>query len=94
MNTSKTSFEDHLNYLDLVEEHKEEGPLNLFEKVLIMSTRARDLYAGKTSRAAGFIEVGKPTAVAQYELLKGMIEPEVTDQPDKPDDYLDEIEYE
>jgi DNA-directed RNA polymerase subunit K/omega len=94
MNIPKTSFEDHIDYLDLVEEYKDPGPLSLFEKVLIMSTRARDLYAGRTSRAATMIDGGKPTAIAQYELLKGMIEPEVVDRPDKPDDYLDETEYE
>jgi len=90
----KKSFDEQISYLDLVEEHLTDSPISLFEKVLIMSNRARDLYSGRTSRLGVTTEGGKPTAVAQYEVLKGMIEPQVTEKEEKPDEFMEETEYE
>ncbi len=93
MVASKSSFEETYNYLDLVEEYDQEPGLNLFEKVRIMTSRAKDLYAGKTSRLASTADGGKPIALAQYELLKGLIEPKIQEQ-EKQSDYLDDMDYE
>jgi len=79
-----------VDYLDLVEEHKGDSKLNLFEKVKVMSSRARDLYTGKTSKAADMLEGCKPVTVAQYELLKGYIEPEISDMEKDKDDFQEE----
>lgn len=90
----KKGLDNQIDYLDLVEEYKDESSISLFEKVLIMSNRARDLYAGKTSRLGTNLDNAKPTAIAQYELLKGMIEPEVKEIEEQTEDYLDDIIYE
>lgn len=79
-----------VDYLDLVEEHKGESKINLFEKVKVMSSRARDLYSGKTSRAAAKLEGCKPVTIAQYELLKGYIEPEISDLEREKDSFQDD----
>ena len=76
-----------VDYLDLVEEHKGESQINLFEKVKVMSSRARDLYSGKTSKAAIKLEGCKPVTIAQYELLKGYIEPEISDLEKEKDEF-------
>jgi len=94
MVVSKKNFDELIDYLDLVEEYNEESPINLFEKVRIMSNRARDLYAGKTSKLVSTAEGGKPVALAQYELLKGLIEPDISKNDDKDSKYQDDIKYE
>jgi DNA-directed RNA polymerase subunit K/omega len=93
MGTLKSSFDETFNYLDLVEEYNQESNINLFEKVRVMTSRAKDLYAGKTSRLTSTAEGGKPIALAQYELLKGLIEPKIQEK-EKKGDFLDELEYE
>lgn len=79
-----------VDYLDLVEEHRGESEINLFEKVKVMTSRARDLYSGKTSKAATKLEGCKPVTVAQYEVLKGYIEPEISDIEKDMDSFPDE----
>ncbi len=93
MVASKSSFEESFDYLDLVEEYNQESEINLFEKVRVMTSRAKDLYAGKTSRLASTADGGKPLALAQYELLKGLIEPRIQEKEAK-SDYLDDLDYE
>jgi len=93
MAMSKNSFDETIDYLDLVEEYNKESELNLFQKVRVMTSRAKDLYAGKTSRLTSTTEGGKPIAIAQYELLKGMIEPLIKEREKQPD-YMDDLEYE
>jgi len=93
MVASKSSFEETYNYLDLVEESGQESDINLFQKVRIMTSRAKDLYAGKTSRLVSSADGGKPIALAQYELLKGLIEPKIQEK-EKQSDYLDDMDYE
>ena len=80
-----------IDYLDLVEEHKEKSSMSLFEKVRVMSNRARDLYAGKTSKAAQQLEGCKPVTIAQYELLKGYIEPEIQTEEKKEEELSDNL---
>ncbi|MCP4753204.1 MAG: hypothetical protein GY866_20125 [Proteobacteria bacterium] len=81
-----------IDYLDLVEEYKEESPISLFDKVKVMSSRARDLYAGKTSKIAATLEGSKPVSVAQYEYLKGLIEPDIYTKDEKVDGYQDDLD--
>ncbi|MBU2644205.1 hypothetical protein KKI24_05810 [bacterium] len=89
----KNSFEELYDYLDLVEEHSLETDISLFEKVRVMTSRAKDLYAGKTSRLVSTSDGGKPIALAQYELLKGLIEPKISEK-EKQTEYIDDMEYE
>ncbi|NQU65930.1 MAG: hypothetical protein HQ517_16840, partial [SAR324 cluster bacterium] len=81
------------NYLDFVEEHGLVSEINLFEKVKVMTSRAKDLYAGKTSRLVSKAGGGHPIALAQYELKKGLIEPMISEREEQPD-YSDDSEYE
>lgn len=93
MVASKSSFDESFDYLDLVEEYNQETGINLFEKVRVMTSRAKDLYAGKTSRLTSASDGSKPIALAQYELLKGIIEPQIQEK-EKQSDYLDDLDYE
>ena len=93
MVASKSSFDETFDYLDLVEEYNQESEINLFEKVRVMTSRAKDLYSGKTSRLLSSADGGKPVALAQFELLKGMIEPQIQEKEAK-SDYLDDLDYE
>jgi len=81
-----------MDYLDFVEEHGKESSLNLFDKVRVMSKRARDLYAGKSSKVAHEMEDSKPIAIAQYEMLTGVIEPEILEIEDPDSDLIDDLE--
>ncbi|OGG94614.1 MAG: hypothetical protein A2527_05360 [Candidatus Lambdaproteobacteria bacterium RIFOXYD2_FULL_50_16] len=82
------------NYLDLIEEYKFETPLSQFEKVLVLSSRAKDIYSGKSCMVSG-LEGRKPTTKAQYEMLTDLIEPVITDKIETPEDYdFDEEEDE
>ena len=93
MVASKSSFDETFDYLDLVEEYSQDTDINLFQKVRVMTSRAKDLYAGKTSRLASASDGGKPVALAQFELLKGIIEPQIQEK-EKQSDYLDDLDYE
>lgn len=93
MAPSKSSFDETFDYLDLVEEYAQEEDFNLFEKVRVMTSRAKDLYAGKTSRLMSSADGSKPVALAQYELMKGLIEPEIQEKEPQAD-YLDDMDYE
>lgn len=92
MAASKSSFDESFDYLDLVEEYNKENEINLFQKVRVMTSRAKDLYAGKTSRFTSTTEGGKPVAIAQYELLQGIIEPQIKEK-EKQSDFMDDLEY-
>ncbi len=78
-----------MDYLDFVEEHGKESSINLFDKVRVMSKRARDLYAGKMSKVASEMEDSKPIAVAQYEMITGVIEPNISEQEEDTSSSLD-----
>jgi|GEM_PF-2131544 len=90
---SKNSVEESVDYLDFVEEHSQVTEINLFEKVKVMTSRAKDLYAGKTSRLASGVEGRNPIALAQYEMKKGLIEPNISEKEEQ-SDYTDDLEYE
>ena len=47
------------NYLDLIEAHKLNEKVNLFEKVIVMTKRAKSLYSLEESTRAGLKH--KPT---------------------------------
>ncbi len=81
-----------MNYLDFVEEHGRESSLNLFDKVRVMSKRARDLYSGKMSKIANEMEDSKPIAIAQYELLTGVIEPEISEREATISEMTDDLD--
>ncbi len=93
MAVSKSGLEESVDYLDFVEEHSQVTEINLFEKVKVMTSRAKDLYAGKTSRLVSGSEGGNPIALAQYELKTGLIEPNISEKEEQPD-YTDDLEYE
>lgn len=93
MVVSKDSLEESTDYLDFVEEHGLITEINLFEKVKVMTSRAKDLYAGKTSRLISSADGGNPIALAQYELKKGLIEPIISEKEEQTD-YSDDLEYE
>lgn len=77
------------NYLDLVEEYNEPKKINQFEKVLVLATRAKDIYAGKTCHVEG-LSARKPTTQAQYEILSDLIDPVITErQPGDEEDFSD-----
>ena len=84
-----------MEYLELVEEFKDQTSLSLFDKVKVITHRTRDLYSGKTSKAVSDedLENRKPTTVAHYEIVKGYIEPNIHEKVDKDDDdYIGDIE--
>lgn len=83
-----------VEYLEFVEEYLGQGKLNLFDKVKVISARTRDLYEGKTSKVAAEanLEHRKPSTIAHYEVIKGIIEPEVREKEVKTEEYLDDME--
>ena len=85
-----------VEYLEFIEEYKGRPKLNLFEKVKVISSRTRDLYEGKSSKAASeaHLEHRKPSTIAHYELIKGYIEPDIHEKEEKTDDFMDDIELE
>ncbi|MBT4269274.1 MAG: hypothetical protein HN580_14335 [Deltaproteobacteria bacterium] len=93
MVVSKDSLEESVDYLDFVEEHSQVTEINLFEKVKVMTSRAKDLYAGKTSRLISHADGGHPIALAQYELKQGLIEPNICEKEEQ-SDYSDDLEFE
>lgn len=85
-----------VEYLDFVEEYKGEKSLSMFDKVKIITSRSRDLYEGKVSKAAAKdgLESRKPTTVAHYELINEYIKPDIHEKEEKTEEYLDDIEME
>ena len=59
------------NYLDLIEPHKLDNKVNLFEKVIVMTKRAKSLYSLEESTRAGLKH--KPTFQAILESNKGRL---------------------
>ena len=67
------------SYLDLMEVHKQHKKVNLFEKVIVMTKRAKSLYSLEASTRAGLKH--KPTYQAilesnQGRLIMKRVEPE------------------
>ena len=85
-----------VEYLEFIEEYKEETPLSLFDKVKVIASRTRDLYEGKTSKACSEhnLEKRKPTTIAHYEIIKGYIEPDIHEKEEKSSEFMDDIEIE
>ena len=59
------------NYLDLIETHKQDKKINLFEKVIVMTKRAKSLYSLEAPALAGLKH--KPTYQAILESNKGRL---------------------
>ena len=59
------------NYLDLIEPHKLDNKVNLFEKVIVMTKRAKSLYSLEASARARLKH--KPTYQAILESNKGRL---------------------
>ena len=59
------------SYLDLMETHKLDKKINLFEKVIVMTKRAKSLYSLEASARAGLKH--KPTYQAILESNKGRL---------------------
>jgi len=57
------------SYLNLIETHKQNQKVNLFEKVIVMAKRAKSLYSLEKSTLAGLKH--KPTYQAILESNKG-----------------------
>ena len=59
------------SYLDLMETHKLDKKVNLFEKVIVMTKRAKSLYSLEASARAGLKH--KPTYQAILESNEGRL---------------------
>ena len=59
------------SYLNLMEEHKQDEKVNLFEKVITMTKRAKSLYSLEESALAGLKH--KPTFQAILENNEGRL---------------------
>ena len=59
------------NYLDFIEAHKLNEKVNLFEKVIVMTKRAKSLYSLEESTRAGLKH--KPTYQAILESNEGSL---------------------
>ena len=59
------------NYLDLIEPHKLDNKINLFEKVIVMTKRAKSLYSLEAPALARLKH--KPTYQAILESNKGRL---------------------
>ena len=59
------------SYLDLMETHKQDKKVNLFEKVIVMTKRAKSLYSLEASARAGLKH--KPTYQAILESNEGRL---------------------
>lgn len=85
-----------MNYLDLVEEYEDRSAYDLsqFDRVRFLATRAKDLYSGKTTSLKN-VAGRKATAVAQYELRKGLIISDIHEKEETPNtgsDFYDDEE--
>ena len=70
-----------MKHLEIAEEQPEKdatAELNQFEKILVLSKRAKDIYEGRNCLVDG-MQGRKPTAMAQAELLEGVIVPLIKD---------------
>ena len=59
------------SYLDLVEAHEQDEKVNLFEKVIVMTKRAKSLYSLEAPALAGLKH--KPTYQAILESKEGRL---------------------
>ena len=59
------------NYLELIETHKQDNKINLFEKVIALTKRAKSLYSLEASALAGLKH--KPHYQAILESNKGRL---------------------
>ena len=59
------------SYLDLMETHEQYNKVNLFEKVIVMTKRAKSLYSLEASTLAGL--KNKPTYQAILESNEGRL---------------------
>ena len=59
------------SYLDLVEAHEQDNKVNLFEKVIVMTKRAKSLYSLEAPTLAGLKH--KPTYQAILESNEGRL---------------------
>ena len=59
------------SYLNLMEEHKQDEKVNLFEKVIVMTKRAKSLYSLEAPALAGLKH--KPTYQAILESKEGRL---------------------
>ena len=80
-----------MNYLNFIEEYNNKSSINQFEKINILAHRAKDLYAGKTCLAEG-MSLRKPTAQAQIEFSKGLLEPKIEKIVEEPTAVNDDID--
>ncbi|MBL0690915.1 MAG: hypothetical protein JJV97_01070 [SAR324 cluster bacterium] len=73
---------DNLNYLELVEDHKEgeQKPLPLFEKILLANSRAKDLQKMSVLRKIGNYSF-EYQALMEYK--QDMLIPKITDKPEE-----------
>ena len=82
-----------MNFLDLVENYSDDIPLKPFDKVKVIIARAKDLQDGKPILAQN-LEGRKTTAVAQYELMTELIDPDIHQaekDEDKNFEHFDEL---
>ncbi len=78
-----------MDYLDLIEEYTSDSPIDeeqqitIFEKVLIIAKRAKDLAQGKTALVGN---LGKHNEItkAHYEYVEGMIMPKILEEAPEP----------
>ena len=83
-----------VEYLEFIEEYKDETELSLFDKVKVIATRTRDLYDGKASKASAEydLENRKPSTIAHYEIIKGYIEPDIHEKEEQAEEFIDDME--
>jgi len=74
-----------MNYLDFVEEYRDQTDMSQFDKIRVLASRAKDLYDGKSCLMGG-MKNRKPTSQSQIEIKKGLITPNImTEDPHKDD---------
>jgi DNA-directed RNA polymerase subunit K/omega len=85
-----------VEYLEFIEEYKDQTALNLFDKVKVIAARTRDIYDGKASKAIADadLEHRKPSTIAHYEVIHGYIVPDIHEKEEKKEDYMDDLEIE
>ncbi|MDH5560780.1 MAG: DNA-directed RNA polymerase subunit omega [Deltaproteobacteria bacterium] len=77
-----------MDFLDLVEEYRDDIPLKQFDKIKVIIARAKDIDDGKPifdSRLKG----RKPTTIAHYELMQNQIQPDIFIEEKTDDDFMD-----
>ncbi len=68
-----------MNYLDFVEDYKKNKDISLFEKIMVATKRAIDLYENSSVAFENTNNL-KPVSCAVYEISKGYIEPVIKSQ--------------